>query len=57
MPKKTANLHPVGVPNQAFAQWGMDLVHGSIIRCHAMSVISDGLMTVSDKMDRGLYYT
>ena len=26
MPKKTANLHPVGVPNQAFAQWGMDLV-------------------------------
>ena len=26
MPKKTASLHPVGVPNLAFAQWGMDLV-------------------------------
>ena len=26
MPKMTASLHPVGVPNRAFAQWGMDLV-------------------------------
>ena len=26
MPKKTSELHPVGVPNHAFAQWGMDLV-------------------------------
>ena len=26
MLKKTASLHPGGVPNQAFAQWGMDLV-------------------------------
>ena len=25
MPKKTASLHPVGVPNRALAQWGMDL--------------------------------
>ena len=24
--KKTSELHPVGVPNHAFAQWGMDLV-------------------------------
>ena len=26
MPKETSELHPVGVPNRAFAQWGMDLV-------------------------------
>ena len=26
MPKKTSELHPIGVPNRAFAQWGMDLV-------------------------------
>ena len=26
MPKKTSELHPVGVPNHAFAQWGMHLV-------------------------------
>ena len=26
MPKKISELHPVGVPNHAFAQWGMDLV-------------------------------
>ena len=27
MPNKTSELHPVGVPNSAFAQWGMDLVY------------------------------
>ena len=26
MPQKTADLHPVGVPNQVFVHWGMDLV-------------------------------
>ena len=26
MPKKTTDLLPAGVPNRAFAQWGMDLV-------------------------------
>ena len=23
MPKKNSEMHPVGVPNHAFAQWGM----------------------------------
>ncbi|KAL5493375.1 hypothetical protein EMCRGX_G014551 [Ephydatia muelleri] len=38
MPKKTASLHPVGVPNRAFAQWGMDLVgplSGAVV-CYLM---------------------
>ena len=26
MPKETSERHPIGVPNLAFAQWGMDLV-------------------------------
>ena len=32
MPKKTADLHFVGVPNRAFAQWGMDLVWARVLQ-------------------------
>ena len=32
VPKKTADLHFVGVPNRAFAQWGMDLVWARVLQ-------------------------
>ena len=48
MRKKTASLHPVGVPNRAFAQYGMHgptrSMHGpsrSIVRCSC--VLSNGV--------------
>ena len=53
MPKKAANLYPGGVPNLAFAQWGMDLVDplSGVNVCYLM------VMIVSDKMGRGICHT
>ena len=55
MPKKTASLHPVGVPNQAFAQWGMDLV-GPLSGAVVCSV-SNGADRISNQMARGILHT
>ena len=48
MPKKTASLHPVGVPNRAFAQWGSR----SIVRCSCL--LSNG---ADSKWQRYTAYT
>ena len=55
MPKKTASLHPVGVPNRAFAQWGMHGPSRSIVRCSCL--LSNGADRISNQMARGILHT